>query len=418
MKACFFFILMMSPLILGRSVLASGTHTPSYRKLEITLSESDLKRSTLNERMKDAKASVRLTGSKDTEALVGTRGQTSIKAPRKNFSVEIKNCGKKSAVIGYPILGKQTCKMLLTSMWQDRGYVSTKIGLDFMAKLGVSEVRSEYVELFLNGASRGLYLLSEDPKSILKNEMKATWIAKRKGSVEIEKAKIGQYDGIGQLEIEHNDPQFPCVDCAARFNSIRKLLAQRLTHPFMEGSKIETELRKVIDLDQMMTFMAINRLLRNGDYADEFFIYQTHQGAPLRIFGWDYDDLFKNVHFLSRNPARLIFNDPLNYNSEASIFVLFAADPHLRRLYHRKLKEVLIQASEAKVEAIIGSIDKALSLYSNIPAVATLAQLDDQKVTHGKVYTSSYLKQNLESRKIEILSERKQILLTLSKEGT
>lgn len=389
---------------------------PGYRAFSIRLSPADLTRAGLNEKMKDAAGHVEITRGISVKAKIETRGQSSIRAPRKNFSVELKDCKTKTPIKGYEIDGKPVCKFILTSMWQDRGYVSTKIGLEFMSAYQVSEAKSEYIELFLNGASRGLYLLSEDPKHIVKKELEATWIGKRKGTINLEELKKGKYDGFGQLEEVFNDPKKPCLNCKAQYGYIRKLFKRALSHQ-IKGVRLANELARVVDLDQMMTFMAVNRWLRNGDYSDEFLMYQTKPNTPFRIFGWDYDDLFKNVHFLSRTPVRLAFHDSLNYSSEATIFLLFAADDYLKKLYHQKLYDLLSKDAEATVDTIMNKVSSGLAIYAGIKSVEVMAKLDDQKVSEGKAYTAEYLANNWASRKSEILSERVKILEVLKKEG-
>ncbi|MBX9769477.1 MAG: CotH kinase family protein [Bdellovibrionales bacterium] len=396
---------------------AVAAETPTYRAFAITLSPADLQRAGLNEKMKDAAGQVEITGGKRAKAKVETRGQSSIRAPRKNFSIELENCKPKTPVPGYEIEGEGVCKFILTSMWQDRGYVSTKIGLEFMRTFNVSEAKSEYVELFLNGRSRGLYLMSEDPKHIVKKELDAVWIGKRKGTIDLAELKKGKYDGFGQLEEVYVDKNIKCKECGKnQFMYIRDLFAASLAGK-ISGKKLAVELAKTVDLDQMMTFMAINRWLRNGDYSDEFLLYQKNSNEPFRIFGWDYDDLFKNIHFLSYNPARIFFHDSLNYSSEATIFLLFAKDSYLKALYHQKLYQILTTDAEGKVNAIMNTVLAGLSPYASLKNVEVAAREDDRKINKGAAYTKEYLAKNWEARKNEILEERLVILEKLEKEG-
>jgi hypothetical protein len=75
------------------------------------------------------------------------------------------------------------------------------------------------------------------------------------------------------------------------------------------GADLVRELNAALDLPQLFRFMALNRLLENGDISDEFFWYaEKRKGADdarLGIMPQDGDDMFRGAHLAPTTPKQL-----------------------------------------------------------------------------------------------------------------
>lgn len=75
------------------------------------------------------------------------------------------------------------------------------------------------------------------------------------------------------------------------------------------GEDLHRELARAMDLSQWFRFMALNRLLDNGDISDEFFWYllPDPRGGEgrLGVMAQDGDDLFRGAHFFPTHPRQI-----------------------------------------------------------------------------------------------------------------
>jgi hypothetical protein len=133
----------------------------------------------------------------------------------------------------------------------------------------------------------------------------------------------------------------------------------------LRGEELTAELRRLIDLDAYLRWLAFNSFVRNADSVDEVFLFQVPvPGRPhglLRVMGWDYDDL------RARRPAHpdRVLRDPLLFGAEDELDRAVQDDPVLYRrfeqIYRRMLEENLTpeHLSEvlARVERELAPVD-------------------------------------------------------------
>ncbi len=99
---------------------------------------------------------------------IASRGQMSIKYPRKNFRIKIKkSAGKESHRQKVNLAGLVGDEFLLTAGPEDVLNVHSMVGYRLLAAAGISHLDFRLTELFINNESEGLYLISNDPTDIV-----------------------------------------------------------------------------------------------------------------------------------------------------------------------------------------------------------------------------------------------------------
>ncbi len=338
-----------------------------------------------------------------------TRGQSSIKAPRKNFAFEILDQFAKM-VIG-TVKGD---KILFTSMWQDLGYISNKIGYRFMALSGLAPHPVEYAELIINGKTNGLYLVTKKMKDIATKTLESPLVIRRR--------YFGQYE-VAAFKAK-NSP-YSEIQLADRYRQMMDLVGEKSKY-FGDGSEFHDAIAKYLDLDQYYSWLATNYLMKNGDYADEVFFYAAAKGAKsldevkFKILPWDLDDLFKEkMHWQNFHPSNIvatIFNKPskdLIFNYESALDRALVSNPYTRKMYHDKVRKMLAnELSEASIKATIDATRREILPYLT-PEILEASAKDS--INEGKAYTKEFILDLLAQREAELLARRQEMLKSLTR---
>jgi len=338
-----------------------------------------------------------------------TRGQSSIKAPRKNFAFEVIDQDAKM-VVG----SAKGDKLLFTSMWQDLGYISNKIGYQFMALSGLAPHPVEYAELVINGVTNGLYLVTKKMKDIATKTLDSPLVIRRR--------YFGQYE-VAAFKAK-NSP-YTELQLSDRYRQMMDLVDENRKY-FGNSSEFHDALAKYLDLDQYYSWLATNYLLRNGDYADEVFFYAAAKGAKslddvkFKILPWDLDDLFKEkMHWQNFHPgniAAVIQGKPtkdLIFNYESALDRALMRNPYTKKMYHEKVRKMLAsELSEASIKATIEATRKQILPYLTPEILAASAK---DSINEGKAYTKEFILDLLNQREAELLARRAEMIAALNK---
>lgn len=340
----------------------------AYKRVDLHI-ESDLKglEKKTNKKFTFEKASLTLNGKKSPITLK-TRGQNCLRVERKCFSVSLK-----SPLSGLPL------KFKLASLAQDHAYSHYILGLLFMEKINLIHIKYEFVHLTINGYSNGLYLLLEDPKTVLKE----------KGSV-----------FIGRRRRWLKKPEAKFHSKAAYYKEKTYLKAYKDIRE--EGKKYTGKekydfLQENMDLDSYFDWLAVNSLIQNGDYDDELFFYAKNRADGKIYFefmGWDYEDIFAKPHFVNkiRHPLSirktLLYSlvEKLDYDIYRDEYVYGKFVEHMRKLIKQKF-------SILQMRSIFLKAHELMKPFLN-PEVLNDSIRDDQENTP---YTRIYIKRELQS---------------------
>lgn len=279
----------------------------------------------------------------DTVAIkeIHLHGNSTLNLERKSFSVDAAQKIK---------LCKKGCKPLdafyLISLSMDKNYFHNRLCFDLLSELKLFDLQYKYAEVKINGNSQGIYLIIQRPQDWSKNIAQSPFILRRGANHEIVKEKAQKdLDKEAVKEYRH------------QFTSIYKLIYQ------LSGEALYKELNEILDVDEYLRWLALNYIIRNGDYSDELYFYIDPETKRFRIIPWDYDDVFKQaphegleVWRSKMNPSSLIFS------SEDALDLKIAHDPYLYAKYLQRLSTVMDELTEEKIESIINALYQDLSI--------------------------------------------------------
>ncbi len=319
-----------------------------------------------------------------------TRGQSSIAAPRRNFGLKLEQAIQIDSV--------DAKNINLLSMWNDRGYISTKLGLMIVDKLQIgAPIRNEYTELRINGKTNGLYLIVEKPKAAAGD---TPYIVRRgyNSRFKTSEAKVGKTVTADELnEIERT------------LHSIYTAVGTK------SGTELYSELKQVMDINSYMKWMVMNSLFTNGDGADEVFFYvdkKMYKNGKIyfRIMPWDFDDLFKPMHGLPINMKELKKNpDSIIYNFEDKLDYKFAHDDYLYSQLKATAKNLLVSdLSQANSNFVLDQIERQIAPFLDREDIMDLGKLDAGR--KNLPYSKIEILNTIAERKLEIEKRRAWLL--------
>jgi hypothetical protein len=247
---------------------------------------------------------------------------------------------------------------VLISNCADPLYVRGHIGYTMLAAEGLFPPRFDFVELFVDGATRGVYTLIEKADTTVKRDFPFnTAVLRRTFS-------FAEVEGI-EVRDTATTPQ-------AALAAYERILS---TARPLAGAALEAALRARMDLDQYLRWIALMNLLRNGDYIDEviFFAHRSTDatGAPadyFQIMGWDPDDIFASCH---SSPGRAL-TDPngLLICAEAELGKKIFGDPLIYARYVDTLAALIERTPTDRFAGVVNATVGRLLPFLENPTTA------------------------------------------------
>ncbi|MBN8540394.1 MAG: CotH kinase family protein [Deltaproteobacteria bacterium] len=354
---------------------ASGLNT-----IKIKMQDADFQKVIVGRGKKvEALAEISFNGGPFQKSEVESRGQSCLTAAKRPcLGIKTEN---KVQFLGANGLDGKTFN--LASMWQDRGFVSSRLGFDMFRALGIFELKSEYVVVWINDLPYGMYLVTEKPKKAIARITDDAWIGRRGYKT--------------RLETVEESKTISEKAAVSQFRSLYKDVANLL------GEGLRASIESKLNLKRYMQWLIVNSVMMNGDYADEVFFYIDGKDPKRRfdIMPWDFDDLFKEPHAGPENQARAdSIKSGILYGFENPLDVKIADDPLLARLLKEEAREILQKLTPAFVGGVIGQIQRDLVSYSREPEVLNSGLRD----SYRKPYTEKFFVETTARRQAAILN--------------
>ncbi len=384
---------------------AQISHSTQFHRIDLEIKPSDWESLAAPSKteVKDIGVKTFNDGQLASEASVSisSRGQNSIKYPRKNF--RIKSNSKAEVAVGD--ISDKT--LLLTAGPEDVLNVHNMLGYSFLSLAGVASMEFEIAELFVNGQSRGLYLVSKDPVDIMTKGKKidADFVFRRRYDDFIEgRDDIGKINtrmlyakGDRAAEIRQEG-----LDKFIRKGGTEKEFAVKLAenNSYYETlvsihsktsikdvnspkqAQIVDELAQQMDIDNYLRWTAFNRIVRNGDFVDEVYFYgkkgKSNQNY-FNVFPWDLDDAFaETMHFGPSNSLRVDeAEEKQMFGFESRLDELIADNPILLKRYFAVAKDLLeTKLTRLNIEATFKKVQGKLAPYLKSAGVLESLKLD------------------------------------------
>lgn len=389
------------------SLIATSTQTawsrvtgPGSYRIEINMnsaSRESLKADQKTE-ISDVEMKVFKAGQLTDQEVVqlSSRGQSSIKFPRKNFSVKVhkdQEGEKKKLKVG----GVKSNQLVLSASPEDTLFVKNKIGYSLLKAIGIHSLKTQFAEVEINGTSQGLYMVTENQTENLMKEQDAEIVLRRRYNDDLE-VKDAKKD-LSQEQILKYQQTLKAVH-----KSIREL----------QGDKLIAALQKNLNLKNYLKWIAFNYIVKNGDYSDEVYFYgKTNPETQEIVFDvspWDMDDSFADKMHLSSWPTGPNWHmneesdKQMIYNYESRIDRKVASDEKLLRMYFAAMEEVVNTLSQDHVLVDIKqNILAELNPYLDDADILQNGALDAIKVSHTRAAIEDNL--NVKMGKIKLRME-------------
>jgi spore coat protein H len=292
----------------------------------------------------------------------------------------------------------------------DYTYIENRISFGILQEAGLMPLFFKFVELKINDNTQGVYLLIEDPEQYFM-ELGSEYILRR-----------GYNHYISDSEYI---PQFyhkPEIDYKTRYLEIYDQLTT------LNGLMLYDETASRINIEQYFHKMAIDYLLKNGDYTDEIFLYAQIEQDLIRyhIIPWDYDDIFKNKPHevgLTWGTGKIYgdryyetiediydeIGDKLIFSIEDDLDYTIAMDSILYMKYTESFGQLLETVDEQLIERVFMETENELISFYNSYTVVEQSKYDRDK-TDKELWMS-----NMEEKKtflLDRLNETKSRLIT------
>jgi hypothetical protein len=338
---------------------------------------------------------ISVNGKALSEAELNTRGNQCLAAPRRCFSI------KSETVTNFPGTSNLKAKSFnLVSMWQDEGYITAETGYGMYKELGLFHLEREYAEVFVDGKTNGLYLLTEKADKVLQDKFKAAFVG-----------RVKYFSKLEIKEFEADKAKFKEEDYASTFKEIMKADDE------LPGSELYQYLKERMNIDNYLRLMAANSISMNGDYIDEVYFYSSKEDKKSQVYfdvmAWDLDDLFKAPHPGPWN--NLLFKKELAnstlYSLESKLDRVINRNPDLYERYKKTLKAMLInEYTNNFIDKHINRVKTKIAPYLK-PEILAQSVRDDR--ADQPAYTKEYILKLLEQRRAELKARRVVLLQKL-----
>lgn len=286
------------------------------------------------------------------EVGIRTKGNSSLSSvynsggERFSFNIDVNEY-----VSGQKLFGMK--KFVLNNMYNDPSYMREYIAYDLLEEMGVATPEHSYVNVYVNGELKGLYLLVE-----FVNE---TFLEKRYANTQGDMYKP---DGTGS-DLEWIDDDFASysgVELKTNEDISDNGAFMNFVYEMEYGDALS-----VIDADSVMRYMAVSVALSNldsyhGSLAHNYYIYE--QDGVFSLLPWDLNESFGSFSLgCSRADIRGLYIDeptdgplaekPLIAKVFASADNLETYHGYLQTLIDGSLEATNFAARVAEIDAMI-----------------------------------------------------------------
>lgn len=285
-------------------------------------------------------------------AMAHLRGQSSLWCNRRNYTLDLATDTPR-----HLMPGSATDEFYLLSMCLDDRYVRAFTAYQLYAQQGVFPLEFRFVELRINGQTRGVYLLIEKAKEALVDDNARVRAVIRRGFTP---------------DFTFADVKYTSSTVPEAMNGYASLLSQ-LGIP--SGEALSSTLDDRMDSRAYLTLLATNSLLQNGDYVDEHWLTSTEHlradgtiGDWYTSMGWDPDDIFSGCHY----GGGFAYPDPyeLAYCAEAEIDDIILQDPVTYARYVDMLESLSNELTEDVFDEAADATAAGLVYYLQQPGIA------------------------------------------------
>ena len=299
----------------------------------------------------------RIAGRPAPSAELNLRGKGTLDCERRSFTVRF---DQPAYIRDSPALEH----VVLLSMCLDSTYLKMRSSAEVLQGFGLFPPWFTFAELRYGGRSRGVYMVVERPRKAIPRVFPENEVVVRRIRDNIEEVKRPAAETIEDLD--------------AFLAPYRRLF--ELRRAFVAEALLDA-LRSHMDYDNYLRWLAVNSVLRNGDYIDEVYFYDRRAPAGatspyFAVMGWDYDDILRGCH--TRGPLP----EPLFYCAESSLDRPVMDHPAVRQVYVEILRSVMTEALSVEAYgALLRRVAGELAVYLRREGVADAMRVDREDMS-------------------------------------
>ncbi len=340
---------------------------------------------------------------------IRVRGKSALRFRRKSYAVFLNTPIFVESRNGLET--KQLTRFKLIALAQDYTYIENRISFGLLEEAGVMPLFYKFVELRINDATQGIYMLIEDPEQYFL-ENGSEYILRR-----------GYNHSIDDSEY------FPSFNYLSREAYLNRYMEIYDSLRMKQEEELFSFINERLDTDQYFRKMAIDYLLMNGDYTDEIYLYSrvTNGSIRFRIIPWDYDDVFDDQphevgiqwglgtiygkrYYPTVASVREVTGDRLIFSVEDDLDYTIAMDSVLYDHYSAVVKELLLTMDADLIDRIFDETSEELSSFYAYPPVVEQSRYDVEAADmeawiKNMEEKRSFLKERLLDMKMKITAQ-------------
>ena len=271
----------------------------------------------------------------ERKAFAKFHGTSTFRDCERRKSMKINLDGGKTMKLGS---AAESDQFLLISLCYDDRYVKSWLMYSLLRHLGLFEdLEFRYVRLFVETndvrESEGLYLLVENPV-VKREDVKARISAVVRRRLDPVRQTR---PGLGAPDVKY--PKHSEFDRAIKRNEYDEIARVAKTCDDMNCYAL---LRKRMNIDAYITWIAFNSLVKMGDYVDEIYFYSSNENQQTPYWGlhsWDPDDAFQKCHHGGKDAY--IDRFQMLYCLEGNMDVVFLRSKDMYSRFVQTLEELL-----------------------------------------------------------------------------
>ena len=309
-----------------------------------------------------------------TYVTTSSRGQSSIGFPRKNLKIQSVYKDEHGKTPHMKIAGVDAAKIILSAGSVDPLLTKNMTVYRLYSAVGLPTMKTAYAEVTMNGVSQGLHMVSESADDHIVKELNAD-VAFRRGYLD-------------SLELRESKRSLTESEVAAYTSGLNSIFSDLKK---LKGAELLASLEKKMNFNNYLRMLAVNYLVKNGDYFDELYFYGAKNKAGeiyFDVFPWDFDDAFAAKMHLSVLPG--YSNNSRSGRSEKQMLFSFESqidqaisqDEVLMNKYFEIFGEVVSKLSTEKIDQVITEVDVLLVPYVNDADILAQGSIDIAKVPY------------------------------------
>ncbi len=288
-------------------------------------------------------AEMRFNGAATDLKSLHLRGNNTLNYKRKSYSVELSDpIAMQSSGSSMPLK-----KFDLLNLAMDKNLWHNRWSFLMLSNLGIFPPFNSYCTVWVNDVPQGIYLLVEKPQAASAN-LNSPYMVRR-----------GADHAIDHEYIE--------TDSKEAIKKYRKQYYDLYRTGKMEANMLYDHLSHLLHTEAYFKWLGFNYFIKNGDYADELFLYISPKTELFEVMAWDYDDLLMDYPHEGKVARNQYYRERMIFSLEDDLDRTIAADDFVYDRYKEVFKPLLQAMDSTLLNTMKNKVLGELEVLSKNP---------------------------------------------------